>query len=174
MAYNPNVPAPANRVQDDIAAMRGNFQHLAPLAQAVGELQAVSGLAPVIEELQAVSALAPYVQALLDSRIVEMGSNANGEYVRWGNGLQMCFHTGPVVPVDASSYAVYEWNQFPASFNEIWSVLGAAAPTGASVVSRLTRSTLGVVGGVYRLWIVNDASEVRNMTPYFLAIGRWK
>src|SRR5690606_34820837 len=91
MAYNPNIPAPTNRVQDDIAAMRGNFQHLAPLAQAVDELQVVSGLAPVAGELQAVSELAPYVQALLDSRIVEMGSNANGEYVRWENGLQVCW-----------------------------------------------------------------------------------
>src|SRR5690606_27766497 len=103
MAYNPNVPAPTNRVQDDIAAMRNNFQHLAPLAQAVGELQTVSGLAPVAGELQTVSALAPvagelqtvsalapYVQALLDSRIVEMGSSSNGEYVRWENGLQVC------------------------------------------------------------------------------------
>src|SRR5690606_36608159 len=31
-----------------------------------------------------------YVQALFDSRIVEMGSNSNGEYVRWENGLQIC------------------------------------------------------------------------------------
>src|SRR5690606_17735165 len=81
MAYNPNVPSPTNRVQDDIAAMRNNFQHLAPLAP----------LAQAAGELQAVSALAPYVQALLGSRIVEMGSNANGGYVRWENGFQICF-----------------------------------------------------------------------------------
>src|SRR5690606_40141193 len=104
MAYNPNVPAPDNLVQDDIAAMRENFQHLDPLAQIVSELQTVSGLAPItddlqavselaqsIDELQVVSELAPYVQALLDSRIVEMGSNSNGEYVRWENGLQVCW-----------------------------------------------------------------------------------
>src|SRR5690606_28342481 len=104
MAWNPNIPTVTNRVQDDIAAMRENFQHLDPLAQVVGELQTVSelapvagelqgvsGLAPVVEELQAVSELAPYAQAILGSRIVEMGSNANGEYVRWENGLQVCF-----------------------------------------------------------------------------------
>src|SRR5690606_15213185 len=103
MAYNPNVPAPTNRVQDDIAAMRDNFQHLAPLAQAVGELQTVSGLAPVAGELQAVSELAPYVQAILDSRIVEMSSNANGEYVRWENGLQICFVRGVAFSGDGTS-----------------------------------------------------------------------
>src|SRR5690606_37786357 len=117
MAYHPNIPTPTGVVQDELAQMRENFQHLAPLAQAVDELQAVSGLAPVAGELQAVSglaqitddlqavselaqitddlqvvsALAPYVQALLDSRIVEMGSNSNGTYVRWENGLQVCW-----------------------------------------------------------------------------------
>lgn len=91
MPWNPNVPNVINRVQDDLAAMRENFQHLDPLAQAVDELQTVSGLAPVANELQTVSGLAPYVQAILDSRIVEMGSNSNGEYVRWENGLQVCF-----------------------------------------------------------------------------------
>src|SRR5690606_11508435 len=104
MAYNPNVPAPDNLVQDDIAAMRENFQHLDPLAQVVGELQTVSGLTPItddlqavselaqsVDKLQAVSELAPYVQALLDSRIVEhnldVSSPPSGWYVRLANGL---------------------------------------------------------------------------------------
>src|SRR5690606_19623386 len=122
MAYNPNIPAPTNRVQDDIAAMRGNFQHLAPLAQAVDELQTVSGLAPVagelqavsglaqsVDELQAVGELAPYVQAILDSRIVEMGSNENGEYVRWENGLQVCWRQEQLGAVQ----------DFPDTFNNL-------------------------------------------------------
>src|SRR5690606_29420528 len=93
MAWNPNIPTVTNRVQDDLNAIRENFQHLDPLAQVVGELQAVSGLAPVAGDLQAVSELAPYVQALLDSRIVEMGSNSNGTYVQWENGLQIVWAT---------------------------------------------------------------------------------
>src|SRR5690606_14362091 len=112
MAYNPNIPAPTNRVQDDIAAMRGNFQHLAPLAQ----------LAPVAGELQAVSGLAPYVQALLGSRIVEMGSNANGQYVRWENGVQVCWNsrsdTRSTTTATGSLYrddAATMWT-FPAAF----------------------------------------------------------
>lgn len=32
-----------------------------------------------------------HTQAILDSRIVEMGSNSNGTYVRWENGLQVCW-----------------------------------------------------------------------------------
>src|SRR5690606_16148365 len=96
MAYHPGIPTPTGVVQDELTQMRENFQHLAPLAQAVDELQAVSGLASVVEELQTVSGLAPYVQAILDSRIVEMGSNANGEYVRWENGLQVCWFTDTI------------------------------------------------------------------------------
>src|SRR5690606_36017448 len=91
MAYNPNVPEPDHLVQDDIAAMRENFRHLDPLAQAV-------------DELQAVSELAPYVQALLDSRIVEMGSNANGEYVRWENGLQVVFGEANLGSISLSAH----------------------------------------------------------------------
>src|SRR5690606_6356221 len=48
MAWNPNVPTVTNRVQDDLNAIRENFQHLDPLAP-----------------------LAPYAQVLLDSRIVD-------------------------------------------------------------------------------------------------------
>src|SRR5690606_34617673 len=113
MAYNPNIPAPTNRVQDDIAAMRGNFQHLAPLAQAV-------------DELQTVSALAPYVQALVGSRIVEMGSNANGAYVRWENGLQVCM---AIVSVDLS---VSGDNNFPYPATFDGSPLGAGGLWGST------------------------------------------
>lgn len=36
--------------------------------------------------------LASNFNALADSRIVEQGSNENGEYWRWENGLQVCLH----------------------------------------------------------------------------------
>src|SRR5690606_9212508 len=121
MPWNPNVPTVTNRVQDDLDAIRENFQHLDQLAERVdelqivselapiandlqavsglapvaGELQTVSGLAPVVEELQTVSELAPYVQALLDSHIVDHNLDVpnppNGWYVRLDNGLQVCW-----------------------------------------------------------------------------------
>src|SRR5690606_1387037 len=186
MAWNPNIPAVTNRVQDDLDAIRENFQHLDQLAERVdelqtvselaervdelqtvsglapvanelrtvsglapiandlqtvseltpvvgelqtvselapvaGELQAVSELAQITDDLQVVSALAPYVQALLDSRIVEMGSNSNGTYVRWENGLQVCYHRmnnlGPINTTYGSLYSsmTYSWT-FPAVF----------------------------------------------------------
>src|SRR5690606_40636052 len=80
----------------------GQFGDLRQLQQHIAALQTVSGLAP-------------YVQALLDSRIVEMGSNANGEYVRWENGLQVCW----VLSLTASFVSQWvlgtTWT-FPSSF----------------------------------------------------------
>src|SRR5690606_8098096 len=46
---------------------------------------------PHVAELVDLTALQPHIAALLDSRIVEMGSNSNGEYARWENGLQLCW-----------------------------------------------------------------------------------
>src|SRR5690606_17343878 len=154
MAWNPNVPTVTNRVQDDLDAIRENFQHLDQLAERVDELQTVSELAPiandlqtvsglapvanelqtvsglavVADELQAVSGLAAYVQALLDSRIVDhnldVADPPNGWYVRWENGLQVCFVSlslsgvaytttiGPLYPRDSA----VTWT-YPAVFN---------------------------------------------------------
>jgi len=138
MAYNPNVPAPDNLVQDDIAAMRENFQHLDPLAQVVDELQTVSGLAPItddlqavselsqsVDELQTVSELAPHVQAILDSYIVEHNLDVpnppNGYYVRYACGLQICWHRWDQEPRDPQAEQVNRKQrgivvQFPAQF----------------------------------------------------------
>src|SRR5690606_25240073 len=177
MAYNPNVPVPINRVQDDIAAMRDNFQHLAPLAQAVdelqtvselapvaGELQTVSELAPVAGELQTVSELAPYVQAILDSRIVEMGSNSNGEYVRWENGLQVCF-IGALV-TSASEDTVWT---LPAAFiDSNWvfcSGVGATIGVGAQVITFQGRTTNSIT-----LRVLNASGARVSGTAFIIAI----
>src|SRR5690606_28108443 len=40
---------------------------------------------------------------LAGSRIVEMGSNSNGTYVRWENGLQVCFVRGVAFVGDGTS-----------------------------------------------------------------------
>src|SRR5690606_30774032 len=66
---------------------------------------------------------------LAGSRIVEMGSNSNGEYVRWENGLQVCWHVLQSINVSGPVLSI-TWN-FPAIF--------AAAP----VVQNFARYTPG-------------------------------
>src|SRR5690606_11981997 len=63
---------------------------------------------------------------LAGSRIVEMGSNANGTYVRWENGLQVCWHqanegvqsfsqSGALYTVGGTSPQDFVWT-YPAAF----------------------------------------------------------
>jgi len=193
MAYNPNIPAPANRVQDDIAAMRDNFQHLAPLAQAVGELQAVSGLAQVVEELQAVSGLAPYVQAILGGRIVDhnldVATAPNGRYVRLDNGLQVCYgeetFTNLNCPIQIGTSGWYinlglaAYVTLPAQFvsRDAYEVIAVERQLG----SIFERIGLGVAfcyqdtaGGI-DIYVSRFGSGVIPHTRIgWIAIGRWK
>ena len=195
---------------------RENFQHLDPLAQIVSELQTVSGLAEIVDELQtvsglapitddlqavselaqsvdelqAVSELAPYVQAILDSRIVEMGSNANGEYVRWENGLQICWHVATMVRDDDSNYPSrlrYDWT-FPASFADGVTAVGGSVnnatanwAVNASAERRLAGpiipDTIFADRTFFVSWRIDGANwsegqAVQNCQ--FWAIGRWK
>src|SRR5690606_21744259 len=107
MAWHSGKPADNDFLSASVQHIRENFAELEPLHHHVAELVDLTALHPHTAELVDLTALHPYIDALLSSRIVEMGSNANGEYVRWENGLQICFHTGPTVSVDASSYALY-------------------------------------------------------------------
>src|SRR5690606_10709460 len=143
MAWHSGKPADSDLLSASAQYIRENFAELEPLQPHVAELVDLTALQPHVAELVDLTTLHPHIAALLDSRIVEMGSNANDEYVRWENGLQMCFHTGPTFSVDASSYEFYTWSQFPASFEEVWVVLGSSTTTGGAVASRLTRGTLG-------------------------------
>src|SRR5690606_28110132 len=135
-------------------------------------------LAQAVDELQAVSELAPYVQALLDSRIVEMGSNANGEYVRWENGLQVVFgeanlgsislsahgsvYASPDLAVTlpaAFSTGVYAWHvNSDRGIGNSWAGLGSQAQEQAGSI------IFKIYGGI--------ATPVQNHRVSFFAIGR--
>src|SRR5690606_13642140 len=110
---------------------------------------------------------------LAGSRIVEMGSNSNGEYVRWENGLQVCTFTHPNgISVDPGSYAYYDWTP-PAQFVEFYAVL-MVPHTGGGDLS-LVSLTYGVLSSNTRAVLRNNAITLsRIMYPRFIAIGRWK
>src|SRR5690606_7274219 len=111
-----------------------------------------------------------------NNRIVEMGENANGTYVRWENGLQMCWKIfGGALDPDAVS--VETWTH-PAAFIE----------TPAKFIGSGTASTNihYQTVGINTSPSVSDPTKTevvrRNLgsaTPitvvaYVLAIGRWK
>src|SRR5690606_38539974 len=65
MAWHSGKPADSDFLSASVRHIRENFAELEPLQ--------------------------PHIAAILDSRIVGMGSNSNGTYVRWENGLEVCF-----------------------------------------------------------------------------------
>src|SRR5690606_16449461 len=90
--------------QAEAEAGTANNKYMTPLrvAQAIAALHANrrdnphNVQAPQVPYSSGVSGFTPAnvkaaLDALADVRIVEMGSNSNGEYVRWENGLQVCW-----------------------------------------------------------------------------------
>jgi len=123
---------------------------------------------------------------LAGSRIVEMGSNSNGEYVRWGNGLQICWRsvsqTGRAPSTRTTqSLTVYRdfytWS-FPAAFSVAPMVL-APNPRffsgGSSIAYHMATGYVGSVtvasaAIIYESLATFDAIEQEAL----LAVGRWK
>jgi len=136
MAWHSGKPADGDFLSVSVQHIRENFAELEPLQPHVAEivdltalqphvteLVDLTALQPHVTELVDLTALQPHIAALLDSRVVEMGSNSNGTYVRWENGLQVCWFrrstTGRSItaPFGAlySDQALQSWT-FPAAF----------------------------------------------------------
>ena len=123
--------------------------------------------------------LASNFNALADSRIVEWSSNENGEYVRWENGLQLCW-------TYISGWGVQQENKeddiwvFPAAFKARPHVVGFPWSFNQYPVlfwmrqrrsdeSEIPFNASQVPISRYRLSTPNNYEGV-----HLLAIGRWK
>src|SRR5690606_34015716 len=121
--------------------------------------------------------LAPYVQAILDSRIVEHNLDVggpNGYYVRFENGLQVCFGWVVIFTGDGTTGAKSGTQPLPASFSA-----GAALWAGNEHQN-------------WRIYLVTELDPVTTSFPWraerksgswrsgtnysihFIALGRWK
>jgi hypothetical protein len=203
MTWHSGKPVLGDKISDSLQAIRENFQHLDPLAQAIddlqtvselapvaGELQAVSELAPVAGELQAVSELAPYIQAILASRVVEhnldVPSSPNGTYVRWENGLQVCWKTDLQLALGAASALEAPWT-FPAAFVATPSVRVSISTRTADWVDAADRAkvsgSVGNVSSLPKIFTTIYAFPITDQTfsgsaavsnCHAFAVGRWK
>lgn len=95
--------------------------------------------------------------------IIERGSNANGEYIRWADGTQICTHS-----VTTSASGAVVWT-FPASFSATPRIYGHAQSSTAGVFS--TTAFPGVNAVEVHGWI-HDGSRFVSAN-YMLAVGRW-
>ena len=111
---------------------------------------------------------------LAGSRIVEMGSNANGEYVRWENGLQVCWtNVSETVNITSSSaLGGYFGNGTARSFPAAFAARPVVLVTQDEGAFAEALNVL-VTGYTVRYRSISSVSNWSN-SVYVFAIGRWK
>ena len=116
---------------------------------------------------------------VLAGMIVESGSNANGEYVRWGNGLQVCWGSVDIGPINIA-YGTNVYRSTPGIW--IYPALFSAHPSASGIVMLKEGSGLAAYisgDGVmatnrFTFYGTRGSSSSADYTAYLLAIGRWK
>jgi len=108
--------------------------------------------------------------------IVESGSNANGEYVRWGNGTQGCWHLHELKDYTTNRLRT-NW-VYPKGFINNPVVISSLTDIDYNSVTPLEHSLLRIqsIGTSFcipHLWSTGIVSG-DSVKIYVLAIGRWK
>ena len=110
--------------------------------------------------------------------IVETGSNANGTYIKFSNGTQLCF--GSLVDIPISNRGIYT-NElyrysvgiiYPTSFIEVFCVV---SDIGDTYSGECFGSTSGFNTQQFNPQVFAYESDIsRISTGSFIAFGRWK
>ena len=116
------------------------------------------------------------VGALANGAVIESGSNANGEYVRFADGTQSCWGTSPESSLTFSPYGdIFQTTYvitFPAQFinNNVSCIASAIIESQApwANVLNIARSSVRL-----RAFDIADRSNLL-IVFYWFAIGRWK
>ncbi len=111
--------------------------------------------------------------------IIEQGSNSNGSYVRWSNGLQVCWGSKTIPGTGWSGSGDKWWlrNQsltFPATFDSaprfVGSVRDASVSLRSAKLAKFDVGTSGVTDVSFNGW----GTSSNDIALHWLAIGRWK
>lgn len=111
--------------------------------------------------------------------IAEMGSNSNGTYVKWENGLMVCWditHNADITMStrDGAYVAALPWT-YPAAFAQVPAITGTVT---LSVGSTYNMSSLGLADAAgassckLALWSVQNCNKL--IALHLFAIGKWK
>ena len=164
-----DTPTERMRISADAAI----FQPAVYAPAFVGPLSGNAATATALQTARTINGVA--FDGSANINIIERGSNANGAYIRFADGTQICMvrftETSSVTATSGSSYVSVEyfWN-FPAAFAyDSISVSGCVVGTGACTF-RLT-DTLTTTEAKWRLHS-SVAGTFNN--PRVFAIGRWK
>jgi hypothetical protein len=119
------------------------------------------------------------VDDVLSGLIVESGSNANGEYVRWGNGLQVCWGSVDIGPINiAYGTNVYRSTSgiwiYPSLFSAHPSVSGIVMlKEGSGLAAYISGDGVMYTNRFY-FYGTRSSSSSYDYIAYLLAVGRWK
>ncbi|RYJ63257.1 hypothetical protein [Pseudomonas songnenensis] len=108
--------------------------------------------------------------------IIERGSNANGEYVRFADGTQICWrNNAESLTVDSVNGNLFRssvegtW-MYPAAFSAAYPISGAAAPE--TPAARWASYLAGTTSLTYRHWGGTTSPTI--VATAVIAIGRWR
>lgn len=106
--------------------------------------------------------------------VIERGSNANGEYVRFADGTQICWR-GPVNigAVTTASGAIYESNEVFVSFAAVFSTSYERAASAHTWNTRINALTNGVGAGGTNVRLTCPVSQPASQSAFVMCIGRW-
>lgn len=110
--------------------------------------------------------------------IVERGSNANGDYVRFADGTQLCWRTKTFIQTEPTNliwgfYHTYSAVSFdwPSEFisSPVMSGISSFGSTRLILINPATSTTGGRFEGLY----MSDTNPSLSGTVHVLAMGRW-
>ena len=114
------------------------------------------------------------VGALSAGHIIESGDNANGEYIRFADGTQVCCGT-TVISCSASSAYVAKECTFPAAFTEVFAAVSCRHISvdngGLTRVVNYTETEIILAAGAVR---GSTFGSTGNAVADYIAIGKWK
>ena len=107
--------------------------------------------------------------------LIERGSNANGEYIRFADGTQICWGTDTLTYFNASS--LNKNHAFPVSFSAVPSFISvvpnAGPPAGHREAVYLAAPVTNVSAALTTLDNAGTYSSGATQAVSFLAIGKW-
>jgi hypothetical protein len=103
--------------------------------------------------------------------VIERGSNANGDYVRFADGLQICTVSFTMPDLTNASGSLFMSDSFNWAFPAAFAALPSLSGTGGATIRWL--GGLPANNVVASMRIMSTVSSASPVTGNALAIGRW-